>query len=109
YASRNWLAGTTSSLAGTAVVAPASANRFQLRITLGEMSSSRLSSASVLDTLRAHEDRPRLQVVRAPGRVDLLRFVRVLIRPWQRVPQGLNVLTGPADTFKMCGAFLSRP
>src|SRR5262249_38842799 len=36
-----------SSLACTAVVAPASANRFQLRITLGAMSSSRLSSATV--------------------------------------------------------------
>jgi len=34
HASRKWLAGTPSSLAWTAAVAPASANRFQLRITL---------------------------------------------------------------------------
>jgi hypothetical protein len=34
------------------VVAPASANRFQLRITPGEISSSRLSSASVFSPVR---------------------------------------------------------
>src|SRR4030095_11491855 len=43
YASRKWLAGTTSLRAWTAVVAPASANRFQLQMTLGEISSSRLA------------------------------------------------------------------
>src|SRR5262249_11598884 len=43
YASRNWLAGTTSSLAWTAVVAPASANRLPLRITPDQISSSPLS------------------------------------------------------------------
>jgi hypothetical protein len=52
WVSRRWLAGTTSSLAWTAVVAPPSANRFQFRMTLGEMSSSRLSSASVFSPLR---------------------------------------------------------
>jgi hypothetical protein len=52
YASRKWLAGPTSSLAWTAVVAPASANLFQLWMTLGEMSSSRLSSARVFSFVR---------------------------------------------------------
>ncbi len=52
YASRSWLAGTTSSLAATAPVAPASERRAQFRITLGAMSRSRLSSATVFSPVR---------------------------------------------------------
>src|SRR5207248_11100251 len=62
-ASRKWLAGTTSSLARTAVVAPASANRFHVRITLGAISSSRLSSASVFSPVKIRWTVSRLNSV----------------------------------------------
>jgi hypothetical protein len=39
-------------VAWTVVITPTSANRFQVRITLSEISSSRLSSASVFSPVR---------------------------------------------------------
>src|SRR2546425_5668307 len=65
--------GTTSSLACTAVVAPASANRFQLRITLGAMSSSRLSSATVFSPATTRWTVARLNSVVNTRRPSALR------------------------------------
>jgi len=48
----SWLAGTASSLACTVVVGSASANRFELQITLGAMSSLQLNAATVLSPVR---------------------------------------------------------
>jgi|SRR5206468_11542895 len=72
------LAGGDDILTGTAVVTPASANRFQLRITPGEISSSRLSSASVFSPVKIRWTVVRLNSVLT--RVGLLPSAGV--RPW---------------------------
>src|SRR6185503_8306040 len=60
WASRSALAGTTSSFAATAVVAPVSTRRFHSRMTLGWMSSSRLTSARVFSPFTSCWTIPRL-------------------------------------------------
>src|SRR5262249_35886929 len=71
WASRSALNGTTSSLVATAAVAPASKRRFHCRTTLGWMSSSRETSASVFSPFRSCWTTPRLNsTVKTPRRSD---------------------------------------
>ena len=60
-------------MAWTAVVAPASANRFQLRMTLGTMSSSRLSSATVFSPVTIRWTAARLNSVLNTRRLSAFR------------------------------------
>src|SRR5262249_5593814 len=109
YASRNWLAGTTSSLAWTAVVAPASANRFQLRMTLGKMSSSRLSPAKVFSPVRIRGPVVRLNSVLNPRRPSAFRRCSPMGPPAASYVPTVSSRNGEHSNVRLVSSATRRP